>query len=98
MGVRLKRSTFSTLKLIDETVRTAWKGKRKNGNVVSILSLDISGAYPNTSYKRLLYILQQKGFLEWVVQVIKGFIKGQITCLVAGGLISQEVNIKINIP
>ena len=63
-----------------------------------MLSLDISGAYPNTLHKRLLYILQQKGFLEWVVQVTRGFIKGQTTHLVAGGLVSQEVKIKIDIP
>ena len=58
MGARLKRFTLSALELIDETAHTAWKGKRKNGNIVSMLSLDISGAYPNTSHKRLLYILQ----------------------------------------
>src|SRR5271170_3842485 len=98
MGARPKRSTLSALELIDEIVRTAWKGKRKNGNVVSMLSLDISGAYPNTLYERLLYILQQKGFPEWVVQVTKGFIEGQTTRLVAGGLTSQEVNIKTGIP
>ena len=57
MGVRLKRSTLSTLELIDETVYIAWKGKRKNGNIVFILSLNISGTYLNTLYKRLLYIL-----------------------------------------
>jgi hypothetical protein len=32
--------------------------------VVSMLSLDISGAYNNIPYKRLLYILRVKGFLE----------------------------------
>jgi exonuclease III len=98
MGARPKRSTLSALELIDETVRTAWKGKRKNENIVSMLSLDISGAYPNTSHKRLLYILQQKGFPEWVVQVTRGFIEGQTTRLVAGGLVSQEVEIKTGIP
>ena len=67
MGARLKRSTLSALELIDETVHTAWKGKRKKRNIVSMLSLDISGAYPNTSHERLLYVLQQKGFLEWIV-------------------------------
>ena len=64
IGARLKRSTLSALELIDETVRTAWKGKRKKRNIVSMLSLDISSAYPNTSHERLLYMLQQKGFLE----------------------------------
>jgi len=32
--------------------------------IVLMLSLDISGAYNNVSYKRLLYILRAKGFLE----------------------------------
>ena len=63
-----------------------------------MLSLDISGAYPNTSHERLLYVLQQKGFPEWIVQVTKGFIKGQSTRLAAGGHISQEVTIKTGIP
>jgi hypothetical protein len=58
MGARPKRSTLSALEFIDETVRTAWKGKRKNSNIVSMLSLDISGAYPNTLHERLLYVLQ----------------------------------------
>jgi hypothetical protein len=58
IGARLKRSTLSALELIDETVRIAWKGKRTNKNIVSMLSLDISGAYPNTSHEQLLYILQ----------------------------------------
>jgi len=32
--------------------------------VVLMLSLDISGAYNNIPYKRLLYILKAKGFLK----------------------------------
>jgi len=32
--------------------------------IVLILSLDISGAYNNIPYKRLLYILKVKGFPE----------------------------------
>jgi len=32
--------------------------------IVLILSLDISSAYNNIPYKRLLYIIRVKGFLE----------------------------------
>jgi len=35
--------------------------------IVLILSLDISGAYNNIPYKRLLYILRAKGFPEWII-------------------------------
>jgi len=42
--------------------------------VVLMLSLDISGAYNNIPHERLLYILRVKGFLEWIVQFVQGFI------------------------
>jgi len=32
-----------------------------------MLSLDISGAYNNIPYKRLLYIFRAKGFLESII-------------------------------
>ena len=39
-------------------------------NFVLMLSLDISGAYNNIPYKRLLHILRIKGFPEWIIQFI----------------------------
>jgi len=35
--------------------------------IVLILSLDISDAYNNIPYKRLLYIFRVKGFLKWII-------------------------------
>ena len=35
--------------------------------IVLMLSLDISSAYNNMPYKRFLYILRAKGFLEWII-------------------------------
>jgi len=51
--------------LLAATIKTVW-AMRKDF-VVLMLSLDISGAYNNIPYKRLLYILRAKGFLEWII-------------------------------
>jgi len=65
MRARKNRLTLSALTLLAATIKTAW-AMRKDF-VVLILSLDISGAYNNIPYKRLLYILRAKGFLEWII-------------------------------
>jgi len=48
MGVRKNRSTLSALTLLAATIKSAWAIRRDF--VVSILSLDISGAYNNVPY------------------------------------------------
>ena len=60
MGARKNRSTLSALTLLAYTIKTAWAIWKDF--VVSMLSLDISGAYNNIPHKRLLYILRTKGF------------------------------------
>ena len=55
MGARKKRSTTSAIDLLTACVETAW-GSR-NGCMVSMLSLDISGAFDHVSKERLLWIL-----------------------------------------
>jgi hypothetical protein len=62
IGARKNRLTLSALTLLAATIKSAWAMQRDF--VVSMLSLDISGAYDNIPYKRLLYILRAKGFLE----------------------------------
>jgi len=65
MGVRKNCLTLLVLILLTATIKTAW-AMRKDF-VVLILSLDISGAYNNVPYERLLYIFRVKGFLEWII-------------------------------
>ena len=52
IGARKGRSTLSALELLTTSVQTAWKARP--GCVVSMLSLDISGAFDNVSHRRLL--------------------------------------------
>jgi len=62
MGARKNRLTLLALTLLTTTIKSAWAMRRDF--IVLILSLDISGAYNNIPYKRLLYILRAKGFLK----------------------------------
>jgi hypothetical protein len=51
--------------LLAATVKSIWAMWKDF--IVLMLSLDISSAYNNIPYKRLLYILKVKGFLEWII-------------------------------
>ena len=48
---RKKQTTLSALEILTDSVQTAWR--TRSGCVVSILSLDLSGAFNNVSQKRL---------------------------------------------
>ena len=65
IGARKNRSTLSVFTLLTNTIKTAWAIQKDF--VISMLSLDISGAYDNVPYERLLYIFKTKGFLKWII-------------------------------
>jgi len=65
IGARKNRLILLALTLLTATIKSAWVMQRDF--IVLMLSLDISGAYNNIPYKRLLYILRAKGFLEWII-------------------------------
>jgi len=58
MGARKRRSTLSAIKLLMGCIQTAWKTKKFK--VVTLLSLDLAGAFNNVSHTRLLHILFKK--------------------------------------
>jgi len=62
IGARKNHLILLALILLVTTIKTVWAMYKDF--IVLILSLDISGAYNNIPYKRLLYILRAKGFLE----------------------------------
>jgi len=65
IGARKNRLILLALTLLATTIKSAWAIRRDF--VVLMLSLDISSAYNNIPYKRLLYILRAKGFPEWII-------------------------------
>ena len=67
MGARKQRSTLSALELLTGSIQTAWAAKQP---VVSVLALDLTGAFDNVSHQRLLWVLRKKGFPEWIVTYV----------------------------
>ena len=96
MGARKMRSTLSAIDLLIGSVQTAWKARP--GCVVSMLSLDISGAFPNTSHERLNWVLKQKGFPRWVTRFVEDFLRERRTRLTFGGFESQWFPMETGIP
>ena len=50
-----------------------------------MLSLDISGCFDHISQDRVLHVLRQVGYPEWVVGMMDGFMKGRHTQLTYSG-------------
>ena len=96
MGGRRRRSTLSALDLLTSCVQTAWSSRK--GCIVSMLSLDISGAYDHVSTERLLWILQRKGLPEWIIKYVKNFMQGRRTRVAFDGYESEWVQTNSGIP
>ena len=58
---------------------------------MSILSLDISGAFNYVLHERLLWILKKKGLLEWMIKFIQAFLTGRTTKIVFKGYESEKI-------
>jgi hypothetical protein len=68
-------------------VHTAWARDPKF--IVSMLSLDLSGAFDKVSHDRLLWILWRKRLPEWMVKFVQGFLVGRMTQLTYSGFPSD---------
>jgi len=96
IGARKKRSTLSAIDLLTACVQTAWRARP--GCVVSMLSLDISGAYDHVSHERLLWTLSKKGMPQWVVNIIQSFLKERRTRITFPGHESNWIETETGIP
>jgi exonuclease III len=76
MGARKQRSTLSAVELLTSAIETAWGAKQP---IVSVLGLDLAGAFDNVSWERLLWLLRKKGFPEWTVKLVHSFLTGRRT-------------------
>ena len=65
IGARKERSVETALELITDTVYIVWS--IGGANIASLLLLDITRAFDNVLYKRLLYNLKVKGILIRIV-------------------------------
>ena len=79
MGARKGRATDTALELITEQVHTVWK--KGSGWVVSLLSLDVAGAFDYASHPRLLHNLRKRRVPEWIVLWVKSFLEDRTSTL-----------------
>jgi reverse transcriptase-like protein len=96
MGARKKRSTLSALELLTSCVQTAWRARP--GCVVSMLSLDISGAFDHVSHERLLWVLKRKGFPQWILRFIQSFLEDRKTKICFTGHESPWIRTDAGVP
>jgi hypothetical protein len=82
MGARPGRSTVTALEMLTEQIRTVWANDPSL--VASMLSLDISRAFDNVSYERLIHNIQDARLLQWVAEYIRSFLTNRTTTLVLG--------------
>jgi hypothetical protein len=96
MGARKQRSTLSAIDLLVSTIQTAWKAKK--GTVVSMLSLDLSGAFDNVSHERLLWTMSNLGLPQWMIRFTANFLKGRRTRISQSGTFSGWIPTESGIP
>ena len=95
MGARKHRSTLSALELPTGSIQTAWKAKNA---VVSVLGLDLAGAFDNVSHERLMWVLRRKGYPEWVVAMVQSFLTARKTKLAFADYESEWIRTETGIP
>src|SRR5204863_1318647 len=97
MGGRRNRSTLSALHLLRGSIETAWTANPKS--VISVLGLDLSGAFDNVSQERLIYILiERKGFPEWLTKIVACFMTERTTRIIYTGYKSQPITTATGTP
>ena len=83
MGSRHSRSAVSALELLTEQVHTVWGCGTEF--VVSMLSLDMTGAFDHVSHPRLLHILRMNRLPDRIVKWVASFLRDWRTSLSFGG-------------
>jgi len=96
MGARRDRSAVSALSQLVDVVHTAWARNPKF--IVSMLSLDLTGAFDRVSHDRLLWILRKKRLPEWIVKFVQAFLVDRKTQLTFSGFTSDVIMTQTGIP
>jgi len=94
-GGRKKRSTVTAVELLTSCTYTAWKAAYK---VVSVLSLDITGAFDNVPHQRLLHTMWKKGVPGWILRITTEFLRDRRTKISIPGHISEWIPETTGIP
>jgi hypothetical protein len=96
IGGRKARSTEHAIHLLLERIYEAWN--RADGQVASLLLLDVSGAFDNVSHERLLHNLRKRRIDEKTVTWIASFLKDRRTRIMIDGYKSTGYETATGIP
>ena len=70
MGARQGKSTETALTLLLSQIRTVWE---EEDSVATLLSLDMSGAFPRVLQERLAHAMKRKRVPRWLVNWTSSF-------------------------
>ena len=96
MGARPGRSTATALSLLVEQTHAAWAANPRQ--IVSVLSLDLSGAFDRVSHERLLEKLRLARVPEWMVLFLQSFLTRRTTQITFDGFTSNPIEVPTGIP
>lgn len=94
MGARKNRSTSTALEWITETIDAV----NKSGQVATILSMDIRGAFDNVNGERLIDIMKRKAIPNDIVKYTKCFMTERKASIMINGSPTDMLPIKGGIP
>jgi ribonuclease HI len=96
MGARRMRSTDTALQLITNKIHTIWGANRNN--VASLLSLDVSGAFPNVSHARLIHNLRKRRIPQAISNWVSDFMQNRETEIRLGDYTLESSKVHTGIP
>ena len=77
MGNRKGKSAKIALRMITDLVGAVWDV----GRIVSLLALDVTGAFDTVNYVRLLSVLRKGGMPYWLVKWVESFLDERTTII-----------------
>jgi len=95
MGARQGKSTETALTMLLSQIRTVWE---EEDSVATLLSLDMSGAFPRVLRERLAYTMRMKGVPRWMVNWTSSFMSNRKTTLAFDNQESEILDIPVRIP
>jgi hypothetical protein len=96
MGARAGRSAGTALELLTSMVRTIWRERK--GQVATLLSLDISGAFDTVVHERLVAIIKRLGYPSWLQNWVQSFLSERTTTLLVNGKESEAFEVRAGVP
>lgn len=96
IGGRRQRSVEHAIHAILEKVHEAWNTGQ--GQVASLLLLDVSGAFDNVSHKRLLHNLRKRRVDETTVRWIGSWLQDRRSQILLDGWTSKEYSVNTGTP